>query len=126
VAVDGNDVLAVYEAAKEAVDRARKGLGPTLIECKTYRHRGHFEGDPVKYRPAGELEEWLAKDPLPRFVKFLEENNFFTAADIQGFDAAVKKELDEAVKFAEDSPFPAVEKTVEDVYSDIVEEVRVR
>jgi pyruvate dehydrogenase E1 component alpha subunit len=126
VAVDGNDVLAVYEAAKEAVDRARKGLGPTLIECKTYRHRGHFEGDPTSYRSKEELDEWLAKDPLPRFTKFLQENDFFTAKEIEAFDAEIKAEVDNAVKFAEESPLPAVEKTVEDIYSDIVEEVRVR
>jgi len=126
VAVDGNDVLAVYEASKEAIDRSRKALGPTLIECKTYRHRGHFEGDPAIYRSKAEVEEWLTKDPLPRFVKFLDENGFFTAKDIEAFDAAIKAEVDNAVKFAEESPYPAVEKTVEDIYSDIVEEVRVR
>jgi len=126
VAVDGNDVLAVYETAKEAIERARKGLGPTLIECKTYRHRGHFEGDPVVYRDNKELTEWIGKDPIPRFAKFLEENKFFTAADIKGFDAEIDKEVAAAIKFAEESPYPAVEKTVEDIYSDIVEEVRVR
>lgn len=65
IAVDGNDVMAVYEAASEAVARARKGQGPTLIECKTYRHRGHFEGDPSVYKPKDEQAEWLKKDPIP-------------------------------------------------------------
>jgi pyruvate dehydrogenase E1 component alpha subunit len=125
IAVDGNDVLAVYEAATEAVARARKGLGPTLIECKTYRQRGHFEGDPGAYKPAEEQKEWMDKDPIPRFVKFLTENGF-TGKELTALDAAVEQEIAAAIKFAEDSPYPALEKTVEDVYSDIVEEVRTR
>jgi len=69
VVVDGNDVIAVYEAALEAVHRARTGGGPSLVECKTYRHRGHFEGDPCVYRNEEELAEWKTKDPLTRFEK---------------------------------------------------------
>jgi pyruvate dehydrogenase E1 component alpha subunit len=126
VTVDGNDVMAVYEAAKEAVARARKGLGPTLLECKTYRQRGHFEGDAGAYKPGAEQKEWLEKDPLPRFSAFLKENKFLSADEIAGIDKSVEKEIDEAVKFAESSSYPAVEKTVEDVYHDIVEEVRTR
>jgi pyruvate dehydrogenase E1 component alpha subunit len=125
VVVDGNDILAVYEAGKEAIERARKGLGPTLIEAKTYRHRGHFEGDATIYRTKEELNEWLKKDPIPRFVEFLLENGF-TKDEIAAIDAEVVEEVDEAVTFARNSPLPAVEKTVEDVYTDIVEEVRVR
>ncbi len=71
VTVDGNDVMAVYEAAQEAIKRARQGQGPTLIECKTYRHRGHFEGDPCVYRNTKELDEWKEKDPIPRFEQRL-------------------------------------------------------
>jgi pyruvate dehydrogenase E1 component alpha subunit len=125
VAVDGNDAMAVYEAASEAVSRARKGYGPTLIECKTYRHRGHFEGDPGTYKPTAEQEEWLKKDPLPRFIAFMKENGF-SDDEIAGLDEAIAKELADAVAFAEESPLPRVESTVEDVYSDIVEEVRAR
>ena len=125
VVVDGNDILAVYEAGKEAVARARKGLGPTLIECKTYRHRGHFEGDATVYRSKEELNEWLKKDPIPRFVEFLKENGF-SAGELQAIDAEIEKELQAAIKFADESPLPALEKAVEDVYTDIVEEVRVR
>ncbi|MDR1932309.1 MAG: thiamine pyrophosphate-dependent dehydrogenase E1 component subunit alpha [Spirochaetales bacterium] len=125
IAVDGNDVLAVYEAASEAIARARKGLGPTLIECKTYRQRGHFEGDAGAYKPPEEQKEWLEKDPIPRFVKFLTENGF-SAKELEAIDASVGQEIAAAIKFAEDSPYPAVEKTVEDIYSDIIEEVRTR
>jgi len=73
--VDGNDVLAVYEVAWKAVERARKGEGPTLIECKTYRHKGHSRIDPAKYRPKEEVEEWLAKDPIKRFKERLLQTN---------------------------------------------------
>jgi pyruvate dehydrogenase E1 component alpha subunit len=125
VAVDGNDAMAVYEAATEAVARARKGYGPTLIECKTYRQRGHFEGDPATYKPTAEQEEWLKKDPLPRFINFMKENGF-SDDEIAGLDEAIAKELADAVAFAEESPLPKAESTVEDVYSDIVEEVRAR
>ena len=125
IAVDGNDILAVYEAANEAVARARKGLGPTLIECKTYRQRGHFEGDPGLYKPTEEQEEWLKKDPLPRFITVMKENGFLDE-DIAALDQEVADELIAAVKFAEESPLPRLESTVEDIYSDIVEEVRVR
>ena len=126
VAVDGNDPLAVYEAAKEAVQRAREGKGPTLIECKTYRQHGHFEGDPAIYKPAEEQKAWMAKDPLPRFVKFLEENEVMTAEEIAAVDAEVKQAIDDAIAYAEAQPFPEVESIVLDVYSDIVEEVRER
>jgi pyruvate dehydrogenase E1 component alpha subunit len=125
VTVDGNDVMAVYEATNEAVSRARKGNGPTLIECKTYRQRGHFEGDASIYRSSEELEEWLKKDPIPRFIDFVKENDFLSDEDIAAIDKQVADELAEAIEFAEKSEFPKVEKTVEDIYSDIIEEVRV-
>lgn len=124
VVVDGNDVLAVYEAAKEAVDRARNGQGPTLIECKTYRHRGHFEGDPTVYRDEDEVKEWLQKDPIPRLVEFMLDNNVVTEEEIKKIDEEIAAEIKEAIKFAEESPFPPVEAAVEDIYTDIVEEVR--
>jgi len=124
VVVDGNDVLAVYEAAKEAIDRARNGQGPTLIECKTYRQRGHFEGDPTNYRDPEEVNEWLKKDPIPRLIEFILDNNVLTEDDIKKIDEEIAAEIDEAIKFAEESPFPPVEAAVEDIYTDIVEEVR--
>ncbi len=126
VAVDGNDVMAVMEAASAAVDRARKGQGPTLLECKTYRWRGHFEGDPGKYKPKEEQEAWLKKDPLPRFQTFLKENQFLTQEELDALDRQVTEELEAAVQFAQESPDPTPESVVQDVYSDIVEEVRAR
>lgn len=124
VSVDGNDVFAVYESVTEAISRARKGYGPTLIECKTYRHRGHFEGDPATYKPKEEQEEWLQKDPVLRMKKYLIENEILAEKDIDAIDTEIEKEIDIAVKFAVDSPDPKLESTVEDIYTDIVEEVR--
>ena len=126
IAVDGNDVMAVNEAAAEAVARARKGQGPTLLECKTYRWRGHFEGDPANYKPKEEQEAWLKKDPIPRFAAFLKENKILTAEDLAALDQQVQEELAEAIRFADESPIPTVDAVVQDVYSDIVEEVRAR
>ena len=117
VVVDGNDVMAVFEAASEAILRARQGQGPSLIECKTYRHRGHFEGDPCVYRNEDELVEWKAKDPLPRFEKKLLEINALTQEKIAEIKNTVEKQLAEAVGFAEKSPFPDPSEVTEDVYT---------
>ncbi|KEI78578.1 acetoin:2,6-dichlorophenolindophenol oxidoreductase subunit alpha [Clostridium botulinum A2 117] len=124
IVVDGNDVFAVYEAAKEAIKRAREGKGPTLIECKTYRHRGHFEGDPCVYKPTEEQEQWLAKDPIPRFEKYLVENEILTEEKLKEVQNKVESQIDEAVDFANNSPYPELESVLEDVYTDIKEEVR--
>jgi len=126
VTVDGNDVLAVYEVAKEAINRARSGAGPTLVECKTYRYRGHFEGDPTIYRSKEEVEEWLAKDPILRLSKHILDNDVATEKELKDIEARIVEEVEEAVRFAEESPYPKEEAAVEDVYTDIVEEVRVR
>ncbi len=126
VAVDGNDPLAVYEAASEAVARARAGKGPTLIECKTYRQHGHFEGDPSIYKPKEEQEAWIEKDPMPRYAKFLVENGVMTQEEVDAVDKQVAQEIEDAIAFADAQPVPAVETAVVDVYSDIVEEVRDR
>jgi pyruvate dehydrogenase E1 component alpha subunit len=117
VVVDGNDVLAVYEAAAKAVERARNDEGPTLIECKTYRHKGHSRVDPAKYRPKEEVEEWLAKDPIKRFKEKLLREGILTEAKIQQIERKVADEIDEAVKFAMESPYPAPEEALEDVYA---------
>lgn len=126
VTVDGNDVFAVHEAANEAIKRARNGQGPTLVECKTYRHRGHFEGDPTTYRPEGELEEWLKKDPIKRHEQFMLENQILSPEEIETIRKDIDQQIQDAVNFAERSPFPPVESAVFDVFTDIVEEVRVR
>jgi pyruvate dehydrogenase E1 component alpha subunit len=117
VVVDGNDVMAVYEAASEAVRRARGGEGPSLIECKTYRHRGHFEGDPDEYRGKEELEEWKAKDPIPRFERKLLEMQVLTQQKIEEIRDSLRKAVNEAVSFAEESPLPDPSEVTEDVYT---------
>ena len=116
VAVDGNNVLTVYEAAQKAVERARKGEGPTLIECKTYRHKGHSRIDPAKYRPKEEVEEWLRKDPIKRLKEKLLQTSVLLEAEIQQIEKEVSAEIEEAVKFAIESPHPAAEEALEDVY----------
>jgi pyruvate dehydrogenase E1 component alpha subunit len=118
VVIDGNDVVAVYEAATEAVRRARDGDGPSLIECKTYRQKGHFEGDPTVYRTDEELQEWKAKDPIPRFENKLLELGVLTADTIGGIKASIENELASAVQFAEDSPMPDPAEITEDVFTD--------
>jgi pyruvate dehydrogenase E1 component alpha subunit len=115
--VDGNDVIAVYEAAGEAIQRARAGEGPALIECKTYRYRGHFEGDPMVYRTREEEEMWKAKDPIPRFEAKLMEMGVLTEAQAREINARILAEVEEAVRFAEESPWPAPEEVLEDVYT---------
>jgi pyruvate dehydrogenase E1 component alpha subunit len=117
VVVDGNDVLAVFEATQKAVERARKGEGPTLIECKTYRHKGHSRVDPAKYRPKEEVEEWLAKDPIKRFKEKLLQTNTLTEPEFQQIEKEVSAEIEETVKFAMESPYPAPEEALEDVYA---------
>ena len=116
--VDGNDVIAVFEAAEEAVKRARAGGGPVLIECKTYRHQGHFEGDACIYRSDEELNSWKAKDPLPRFANRLQEMKLATEAEIKQIDTEVKKVITDAVEFAKNSPVPSLDELTKDVYCD--------
>jgi pyruvate dehydrogenase E1 component alpha subunit len=117
VVVDGNDVVAVYEAASEAVKRARAGEGPSLIECKTYRHRGHFEGDPCAYRNDDELQEWKAKDPLPRLEKKLVDMQVLTQEKMKEIKSSIEREVGDAVKFAEESAFPDPSEITDDVYT---------
>ena len=119
VVVDGNDVMAVYEAAEAAVSRARAGQGPTLIECKTYRWRGHTERpgqeDP---RPKEEIEEWRQRDPINRFATSLMEHGLLTEEAWQKMDAEILEAIEDAVKFAEESPFPKPEAAVEDIFAE--------
>jgi pyruvate dehydrogenase E1 component alpha subunit len=117
VAIDGNDVLAVYETTREAVERARKGEGPTLIECKTYRHKGHSRIDPARYRPNEEVEEWLRRDPIKRFKEKLLQTNVSTEAETALVEKQALARVNDAVKFAMESPHPAQEEALEDVYA---------
>jgi pyruvate dehydrogenase E1 component alpha subunit len=117
VTVDGNDVLPVFEASQKAVDRARSGGGPTLIECKTYRHKGHSRVDPAKYRPKEEVEQWLARDPLRRLKEALLQNSIFSEPEFKEIEDKVAADIEEAVKFALQSPYPAPEEALEDVYA---------
>lgn len=112
ITVDGNDVFAVYEAAKKAVERARAGEGPSIIECLTYRWQGHHVGDPGTYRPQEEVEEWKNNEP----IKKLEELNLLTADEIQEIKNIVEMEVENACKFAEESPYPKEEEAFEDVF----------
>jgi len=119
VIVDGNDVIAVYKAVGEAIVRARKGEGPTLIECKTYRYHGHSEGDVgarATYRTKKEVEEWMKKDPIKRFREQLIEMGVLTEKEIDEIDREISEEIDKAVKFAEESPLPDPWETLEGVY----------
>jgi pyruvate dehydrogenase E1 component alpha subunit len=116
--IDGNDVVAVYEATTEARSRALAGEGPTLIEAKTYRLRGHYEGDPQVYRLPGELEAWKERDPVPTFREQLLVANILDESQLVEIEDSVQSELDEAVTFAVESPIPAVEDALKGVYAD--------
>ncbi|SHJ10418.1 pyruvate dehydrogenase (acetyl-transferring) E1 component subunit alpha [Desulfofundulus thermosubterraneus] len=118
VSVDGNDVMAVYEAAAEAIKRARAGEGPTLIECKTYRFRGHFEGDACVYRSEEEVNEWKKKCPIQRFGTSLLEMNIASREELDAISAEVKEQIKNAVEFARKSPYPDVSELTTDVYCD--------
>lgn len=117
VATDGNDVLAVYKATSEAVEEARRGEGPTLIECKTYRHKGHSRVDPAKYRPKEEVQDWLRRDPIKNLKEYLAREYSLTDDELQSIEKEVATRIDEAVKFALESPYPKPEEALEDVYS---------
>ncbi len=116
VLVDGNDLLAVREVAEEAISRARTGEGPTLIEADTYRHEGHSRSDPAKYRPAGELELWLARDPIPRFEEAVRAAGAATPEDLESLRDDVKAEVIGALERAKSWPAPSVDRLYEDVY----------
>jgi 2-oxoisovalerate dehydrogenase E1 component len=118
VAVDGNDVLAVYEAAQEAVARARGGGGPTLIECRTYRTRAHAEGmRDGTYRTTQEVDEWKARDPIKLLGERMMAKGTATQAELDSVDAEIRAEMDAAVEFAKNSPFPDPSTATEFVYA---------
>lgn len=115
--VDGNDVIDVYNKAKIAIERARNGEGPTLIEAKTYRWLGHSIGDAGVYRTKEEVEEWKLKDPIERFKKLLLKNKIATEKDFNEIDKEIEKELEEAVEFGRNSEKPELEIALQDVFA---------
>ena len=119
VVVDGMDVMAVYEAAGEAIARARRGEGPTLLECKTYRFYDHVgvRGMGVVYRDDSEVVEWRKRDPLPLFEARLAETGTLSADEAERVWERVLLEVQEAIAFAEASPYPSDDALLEDVYT---------
>ncbi len=115
--VDGNDVVEVYRKTCEAVQRARQGGGPTFVECKTYRWRGHWEGDPQPYRTQKEVEVWKKRCPIARFRKFVTENNLIKPEDLDIIENKIDTELQKAIEFARKSPHPAPAEALDDVYT---------
>lgn len=119
VVVDGMDVLAVYEAAQTAIERARKGEGPTIIECKTYRWQGHHVGDPATYRKRKsetEKEDWMKKCPVENLKKEVLKAGIATEEEFAAVEARVEEEIQKAVKFAVDSEYPPAEDAYTDVF----------
>ncbi len=119
--VDGNDVIAVYEATKEAVARARKGEGPYLLECKTYRHRGHYEGEADRtywYRPKKEIEEWIEKCPIKRFGKVLLDNKVLDPKGLDQIEQEVQQTMEKAVEFGQNSPWPEPQDALKGLYKE--------
>lgn len=113
--VDGNDVEAVYSVAQKAVEAARAGFGPTFIECRTFRHHGHFEGEYVNYLLKNEKENWLKNDPIILAEERLLETGV-SKEEIDAIKAAVDKQIDEAIEFAENSPYPTPKDALTDLY----------
>ncbi len=117
VIVDGNDVFAVYEAAKDLIERARRGEGPAILECKTYRIKGHFVGDPEMYRTKEEVQKVLEEtDPIPRFEARVLKAKAMTKKELEAIRTRVEKELAEALEFARTSPEPEVSALYEGLY----------
>ena len=116
ITLDGNNVLEVYETIKQVVQDIRKEKYPVLIEALTYRWQGHYEGDRATYRPAEELKYWVEqRDPIKLYKQHLEQLGY--GLDLEGLDDEVEKEIEHAVYFAENSPYPAVTETLSDVYA---------
>jgi pyruvate dehydrogenase E1 component alpha subunit len=117
VVVDGMDVLEVYRVALEACEKARSGKGPILLECKTYRYMGHEEGDPwTTYRSKEEVEQWKKKDPINKLREYLISKKIFTESEANQIEEEVKTLIKDAVKFAEESPWPKPEEALKDIF----------
>jgi acetoin:2,6-dichlorophenolindophenol oxidoreductase subunit alpha len=118
VIVEGNDVVAVYEAVVAARARAVAGAGPTFVEAKTYRQRGHYEGDPQVYRTVEEMDSWRARDPIPSFRQRLVNTHCLEEGDLEELQGTVFAALDAAVTFAKTAPVPQPEEALQGVYAD--------
>lgn len=108
--VDGNDILSVRGAIRKAVERARAGRGPSFVECLTYRLRGHYEGDPAKYRELSQLAEWKKKDPIARFTTLLKRKKLVSDKEIEAIEREAREFVEKAKEFALSSPWPAPEE----------------
>ena len=115
--VDGNDVFDVMNGVGEAVERARNGEGPSIVEAKTYRSKGHSKSDAKKYRTREEEKEWLLRDPIKLMAEVLIEEGVFTQQEADGIKAEAKKEIEESVEFAKNSPEPELDALMEDIYA---------
>lgn len=118
VSIDGNDVVATWNATREALERARGGDGPTLIEMKTYRWFGHSDIDPADYRSEDEVRAWMEKDPIPRYAAWLKDTGVIDDEGISEIQRRVRDEVEEAIEFAEESPRPDAESFLSEVYAE--------
>jgi TPP-dependent pyruvate/acetoin dehydrogenase alpha subunit len=117
VRIDGMDILAVYEAVSQAVERARSGQGPSLIVAVTYRYFGHHVGDPLNYRTREEVDEWRKTDAIERFKTRLMEDRVLDETRLQQLEEQVNAAVEEAIEFARNSPEPSVEILMDDIYA---------
>jgi pyruvate dehydrogenase E1 component alpha subunit len=115
--IDGMSAEAVHEGVDRAVKRARAGEGPTLLEIKTYRYRGHSMSDPAKYRTKEEVEDYKEKDPINQVLKTIQKNKWATEQEIEAINEKVKQQVDHCVDFAEESPWPSDDELLKDVYT---------
>ncbi len=118
ISIDGNDLFEVYKTAKEAIFRAREGEGPTLIEAKTYRLKGHFVGDPEKYREKEEVEKWWKNEPVGRIERYMIENGILTEDERERIYTSAVERVNEAVKYARQSPLPEPQEALSDLFVD--------
>ena len=117
IVIDGNDADVVYRTAQKAIAKARNGEGPSLIECLTYRHSGHSRADPGKYRPPGELEKWMERDPLKIYKQRLAEFGI-SESDAAAIEVESKRKVEVATELCKASPSAPVELLTTDVYAD--------
>jgi pyruvate dehydrogenase E1 component alpha subunit len=106
----------VHDAIFEAAERGRRGDGPTLLDIRTYRYKGHSMSDPQKYRTKEEVSDWMEQDPIEHCLQVIKENSWLSEKEIEDISIWVKKEVDESVEFAENSPYPEAHELYEDVY----------